>query len=142
MSKRAVSIVGILLSTALASSGTMVLAGCPAGPTYIVQQYQGPQRDHAAIGILRVNGKDGLPLETLDNQEITARVAEDARLHVEILPGRHTVSVRGSVPAKRISFEAEGGRVYRVVMDGAAPHVHEVDPDNDSIGRDVTASTE
>ncbi len=142
MSKRALPIKRITSSILLAASSALLIAGC-AGPTYIVQEYQGPPRDRETIGILRVNGRDGLSLDSLDDQAITTRVAEDARLHVEILPGRHTVSVRSGVePGKRIAFEAEAGKVYRVVLEAAAPHVHEVDRDNDSLGRDVTVATD
>jgi hypothetical protein len=117
------------------------LAGCPAGPTYIVQQYSGPARPKETIGILRVNGKEEVRLLTLDDEEITARVADDARLHVELLPGRHTLSVRDVEPAQRIAFEALANKVYRVTLEGApkAPHVHEVDRDSDALGPDVTA---
>jgi hypothetical protein len=126
-------------SFALVSSIALMLAGCPPGPTYVVQEYQGPPRAIDTIGVLRVNGKDDVRLETLDDQEITARVDDDARLHVEMLPGRHTVSVRSGEPGRRVAFDAQPGKVYRILIEEAAPHVHEVDRVTDSVGRDVTA---
>jgi hypothetical protein len=142
VSNRAFSVTGIVSSVALASLSVLLLAGCPPGPTYVVQEYQGPPRSLETIGVLRVNGKDSVRLETLDDQEITARVDEDARLHVELLPGRHTLSVRSGEPGRRVAFDAQPGKVYRVVMEDAAPHVHEVDRETDSVGRDVTARTD
>jgi hypothetical protein len=137
---KSLRIAGVLSSFALASVSALLFAACATGPTYIVQEYQGPPRAREAVGILRVNGRDDVRLETLDDQEITARVDDDARLHVEMLPGRHTLSVRSGDPGRRIAFEAQPGKVYRVVMESAAPHVHEVDRDNDALGRDVTAT--
>jgi hypothetical protein len=140
--KKFISVARIVLCISLVGLFACLLAACPAGPTYIVQQYKGAPRAQETIAVLRVNGKDPIRLETLDDEEITARVADDARLHVELLPGRHTLSVRGGEPGKRISFQAEAGKVYRVAIEEAAPHVHEVDRDSDSLGRDVTTTTE
>src|ERR1700754_1509031 len=69
-----------------------VVTGCP-GPTFIVQQYAGPQRPPEAIATLRVKGNEPVRLLTLDDQDVAAPIVEDARLHIEILPAQHTVSV-------------------------------------------------
>lgn len=119
-----------------------------AGPTYVVQQYDGPVRPAESIAILRVNGKDPIRLESLDGEPVGTRVAEDSRLHVEMLPGRHQLRVRdlarqGAAPG-RAAFMAEAGRVYRPVA--SAPRdeittslqVFEVDADSDAPLRDVT----
>jgi len=118
---------------------TLGLSGCPGGPTYVVQQYAGPVRPNETISILRVNGKEELRLHFLDDEEMTARLADDARLHIELLPGRHTLSVRDVAPGQRVSFEAQPNKVYRVTLEGRQPHVHEVDRDSDALGPDVTA---
>lgn len=125
---------------ALVLPALLSLTACPAGPTYIVQQYAGPVRPKETISILRVNGKEDVRLLTLDDEEMTARVADDARLHVELLPGRHTLSVRDVDPPQRITFQAEANKVYRVVLEGTpkGPHVHEVDRDSDAVGAEVT----
>jgi hypothetical protein len=139
------------MSIALIFFAMLSLLGCPAGPTYIVQQYAGPPREKETIGILRVNGKDSVRLAALDDEEITARIAEDTRLHVEVLPGRHTVSVRGGDISQCIAFQVEPGKVYRVVIEGASKEpgsaagnarIHEVDRDSDAVGRDVTTTPE
>jgi hypothetical protein len=128
----------------------LALVGCPAGPTYVVQQYPGPQRAQETISILRVNGKDNVRIGALDSEEITARIAEDVRLHLELLPGHHALLVKTGEAYERVSFDAEAGKVYRVILDappsGPNPtpgnaHVHEVDRDSDAVGRDVTAGS-
>jgi hypothetical protein len=117
------------------------LVGCP-GPTFIVQQYAGPERPRETIAILRSNAKDDAKLLFLDGEDIAAPIAEDGRLHIEILPARHTVVVgRVSMPTERypeLAFHAEADRVYRVVFTGAEPQVYEVDRAKDTPVRDVT----
>lgn len=124
-----------------------LLAACP-GPTFVVQQYGGPQRPQETIATLRVNGREPVRLLFLDDQDVAAPLEEDSRLHIELLPGRHTVVVgNAKVPNERyapISFQAEAGKVYRVAFAtgaaGGEPRMYEVDRGNDTSIRDVTQS--
>lgn len=135
----------------LASLLSCLAASC-AGPTFVVQQYDGPVRPTETIAIIRVNGKDPIRLDVLDGEVVGTRVEEDARLHVEVLPGRHTLKVRdltdpNALPG-RASFIAEAGRVYRPVVFAPQPsewggvatvvRVFEVDGGSDAQIRDVT----
>lgn len=117
-------------------------AAC-AGPTFIVQQYAGPARPQESIATLRVNGADAVRLATLDNEDVTAPLVEDGRLHIELLPGRHAIAVRNAkAPDERptsIVFEAAAGKVYRVAFTPEA-RIYEVDRGTDAPGADVTAS--
>ncbi|MBX3193013.1 MAG: hypothetical protein KF819_38870 [Labilithrix sp.] len=117
------------------------LAGCP-GPTFVVQQYRGPARPEASIATLRVNGSEAVRLLTLDDEDVAAPLEVDSRLHIELLPGRHTVGVgNASTPHDRwpaIAFEAEAGKVYRVTFVGGAPRIFEVTRAGDTPGRDAT----
>lgn len=126
--------------------------GC--GPaTFTVQQYDGPVRSREAIAVLRVNGKEPVQLQTLDGEDAAVRVPEDARLHIEILPGKHTIGVVSEFDTHRlpleVAFNAEPGKVYRPVLVqerrqnyyGArldVPRVYEVDAESDALLRDVT----
>jgi hypothetical protein len=113
--------------------------GC-ATATYVVQQYGGPQRAPETIATLRVNGSDTVRVLTVDGDDVAAPIATDARLHVEMLPARHTLTAQNSDgPAAPLAFEAEAGRVYRVV---AALRVFEVDRGSDAPIRDVTLTRE
>jgi hypothetical protein len=127
-----------MLATALAA---LVVAGCP-GPTFVVQQYAGPQRSQGSVATLRVNGGDGVRLIYLDEQDVRAPLESDARLHIERLPGRHTVTVRDaaapSEPLTPVAFDAAPGTFYRVVFAGRRARVVEVDRSSDAAGRDVT----
>ncbi|MBK7581034.1 MAG: hypothetical protein IPI67_12575 [Myxococcales bacterium] len=129
------------------------LLGC-GGPTFIAQQYAGPVRPRESIAIIRVNGDSGLALLTLDGEDIATRVPEDARLHVEVLPGPHRLiigDVSGTARAVgRAAFVAEAGKTYRPVFSGEGPapidtetvirpaRVYEVDDGRDTLLRDVT----
>ena len=123
------------------------LAGCP-GPTFVVQQYGGPQRPRETIGTLRVNGNEPVRLMFLDEQDVAAPIVEDGRLHIELLPGRHTVVVsNANAPNERyapVSFQAEPGKVYRVAFasgpSGSEARIFEVDRGNDRAIRDVTSA--
>lgn len=116
-------------------------AGC-AGPTFIVQQYAGAARPAETIATLRVNGADAVRLATLDNEDVTAPLVEDGRLHIEILPGRHAIAVRNAkAPDERptsIAFDAAAGKVYRAAFTPEA-RIFEVDRGTDAPGADVTA---
>jgi hypothetical protein len=128
------------------------LAASCAGPTFVVQQYDGPVRASETIAIIRVNGKDPIRLDVLDGEVIGTRVEEDARLHVEVLPGRHSLRVRDlsdpDAQPGRASFMAEAGRVYRPIVFAPRPsewggvatvvRIFEVDAGSDAQLRDVT----
>jgi len=97
-----------------------LLAAC--GPqTYIIQQYDGPVREVEAIAILRINGSDPVRVLSLDGDYADPQLEEDTRLHIELLPGRHTVRVISSknpgAGSQSLSFQAEAGRVYRAMSD-------------------------
>ncbi len=120
----------------------LFLMAC-GGPTFIVQQYDGPIREPETIAIVRVDGKELLVLDSLDGEGISVRVPEDSRLHVEILPGKHRLTVRNiadtAAPLGRAVFLAEVGRVYRPVFTTAGSvRVYEVDRGSDALLRDVT----
>jgi len=123
----------------------VVLSGCP-GPTFVVQQYGGPQRPQEAVATLRVNGNAPVRLMFLDDQDVAAPVVEDGRLHIEVLPGRHTLVVsNANAPNERyapMAFQAEPGRVYRVAFaagpSGSEARIFEVDRGKDGVIRDVT----
>lgn len=116
-------------------------------PTFIVQQYAGPARAAETIAILRVDGGGKVQLLSLDGEAADARVTPDARLHLELLPGTHTLWVQNLAeegPAHSVSFHAEASKVYRVEFVSAAfggpasAHVYEVDRDSNALKADVT----
>lgn len=127
--------------------GFGLLALACAGPTFIVQQYDGPPRRPETIAIIRVHGKEAVQLLTLDGARADAVVEEDVRLHIEVLPGAHTLNVldrrNEALGPHRITFRATPGAVYRVVF-AASPDVttrariYEVSPESDALLRDVT----
>lgn len=127
----------------IALTAVLGLVACP-GPTFIVQQYPGAQRASDTIAVLRVNGGDSVRLVSLDEEDVSAPVVSDGRLHIEMLPARHTVTVvdvsAKSERAPPLAFDAEAGKVYRVafVRPDHSAHVFEVDRGNDAIVRDVT----
>ncbi len=113
------------------------LPGCGIGPTFIVQEYPGPVRPAETIAILRVEGNGTVQLLSVDEQRADARIAEDSRLHVEMLPGKHTVMVQNLAapanPPETVAFQAEAGKVYRPMFmhslsSGPRLHVFEIDP--------------
>ena len=118
-----------------------LLAGCPSGPTFVVQQYAGPQRPAYSVAVLRVNGNEDVRLLVLDGKDVAAPILEDGRLHIELLPARHTLvagRATSNDASEAVAFVAEAGRVYRVAYIASAPHVYEVDRAKDAIVRDVT----
>ncbi|MBI3205310.1 MAG: hypothetical protein HYZ29_27475 [Myxococcales bacterium] len=128
-------LVGASLAVALSACG---------GPTFIVQQYSGPVRAPESIAVLRVNGDAGIVLVSLDGEPIRTRVADDARLHVEMLPGRHQLAIADLVdaarPLGRAVFVAAAGKTYRPMFpsQGKGARVFEVDSASDAPLRDVT----
>jgi hypothetical protein len=120
---------------------TFALQGCP-GPTFVVQQFKGPQRPPETIATLRVNASDVVRLVTLDDENIDVPLESDSRLHIELLPGRHALTVRNAKAPDRaepLAFEAEAGKVYRVTM-GEEARIFEVDRGGDKPIRDVTVA--
>ncbi|MCK6534226.1 MAG: hypothetical protein L6Q84_14725 [Polyangiaceae bacterium] len=121
----------------------LLLSGC-GGPTFIVQQYPGPVRPSDSIAVLRVNGDGGIVLVSLDGEPIRTRVADDARLHVEMLPGRHRLSFAdladASRPLGRAAFVAGAGKTYRPLFAsrGGGARVFEVDAASDEPLQDAT----
>lgn len=121
----------------------LALGVTACGPqVFIVQQYDGPVRDSETIAILRINGADSTRVVTLDGELADPRIAEDARLHIEMLPGRHALRVADiAAPGAgsfRVAFDAQAGRVYRAVVLATAAKVFEVDRGSDEMLRDVT----
>jgi len=127
-----------------------VSAGC-GGPTFIVQQYSGPVLPAESISVIRINGKDAIIWDSLDGEAAGMRVPEDSRVHVEVLPGKHTLGIHDAAdPAPRsalVAFQAEAGKTYRptFVKPAAGPQagrmlarVFEVSADGDALLRDVT----
>lgn len=119
----------------------VVLAAC-MGPTFIVQQYNGPPRPRETIATLRVNGAESVRLLFLDEEDVAAPIVSDGRLHIELIPGKHTITARNgddrSAPTGSLAFMAEPGKVYRVVFAGEAAHLWEVDRDSDKPTREAT----
>jgi hypothetical protein len=92
------------------------------------------------VATLRVDGNDTVHVLTLDGDNVAAPVASDARLHFEMLPTRHTVIAQNADgPAAPLAFEAEAGKIYRIVGD---LRVFEVDRGSDTPLRDVTIARE
>jgi hypothetical protein len=122
-----------------------LVVGC-MGPTFVVQQYAGPPRPRETIATLRVNGADSVRLLFLDDEDVAAPIVSDGRLHIELLPGKHTLTARNgddrSAPTGSFAFAAEAGKVYRVVFGGETAHLYEVDRGSDKPVREITASTE
>lgn len=118
------------------------LSGCP-GPTFVVQQYAGAVRPRESIATLRVNGNDVVRLATLDGEDLGGTpIASDSRLHIELLPGKHTFTVLDAKAPhtvyEPVTFQAEAGKVYRVTFVLGAPRIYEVDRGADTTGADVT----
>lgn len=120
----------------------IALAITCGGPTFIVQQYGGSPRERETIAVIRVNGHETIVLVALDGEDIATRVPDDARLHVEVLPGKHTVTIGDlsdtAEPARTTSFVAQAGKTYRPVMQQHTARVFEVNPDTDALVSDVT----
>lgn len=129
------------LGLALLVGSLAAVAGC-AGPTFVVQQYDGPVRPPESIAIIRVNGEDQVGIGSLDGEVIAARVDEDSRLHIEVLPGEHRIVLRDetdpAAPLGRARFVAQAGRTYRPRFEAGRLVVYEVDADSDEMLRAVT----
>jgi hypothetical protein len=142
---RAASLWLLLILTLPAALGAQF--GCGT-PTFVVQHYPGPARAAHAVAIVRVDGNRGVQLLSLDGEATDVRVTPDSRLHIEILPGNHTLWVVSLAapesPAQSVAFRAQPGKIYRVefVNAGAVgadtPRVYEVERNSNVLGADVT----
>jgi hypothetical protein len=87
----------------------------------VVEAYSGPRRSATDVAILRFGGTDDARLVVIDGERADVTIAEDARLHVEVLPGEHRVGVISRSdpygPLQRVLFVAQAGRVYRVIYE-------------------------
>ena len=131
---------------------TCILALAAAGcgqVTYVLQQYDGPVRARDQVSVLRIQSDDPTQLVSLDEEQLGAQALDsDVRLHIEMLPGKHTLSVKNPnvqiMQTQKVAFVAQPGRVYRVLLSNRAWHtntarpspqgtwsplVYEVDPD-------------
>ncbi len=124
------------LRFALLTGILAALPGC-GGPTFVVQDYPGPVRPAQTIARLRFEGSGPVQLLAVDGQRADARVAEDARLEVELLPGKHQVMAQNletpAEPPQSVVFQAEPGKRYRplfmrTIESGPRLHVYEIDP--------------
>jgi len=130
----------------------VLLAGLAAAcgvPTFILQQYDGPVQGPEKVAIVRFEGKDVVDLISLDGSVADAHVPEDARLHVEMLPGKHALTVANRMtpqaPPNRVVFLAEPGRFYQVAFLPPPPnewipraHVFEIEASSGRRLKDVT----
>lgn len=104
-----------------------------------MQQYAGEPRPRETIAILRSSAKDDTRLLVLDDDDIAAPIADDGRLHIELLPGKHSViAVHAGERSPLLPFEALPDHVYRAAFADGAMHVFEVDRAKDTILKDVT----
>ena len=131
--------------------------------TFVVQAYPGPARSAEEVSVVRINREAPVRIVSVDGDPLGAQQLESGtRLHVEVLPGKHELSVENQkVPiekTKTVEFVAEAGRVYRVLSadrewhvhsaprEGAAatwsPLVYEVDAQGDRLLREVSLPPE
>ncbi len=113
------------------------------GPTFVVSQYEGPPRPRDTIAILRIDGSSPVQMVSVDGEPL-APIERDARLHIEVLPGEHSVGVanlaRQDQPARRVRFIAQPGKLYGAVWTNGEPHLFELDNSSGSPIRDVSMS--
>ena len=119
----------------------LLVSGC-AGPTYVVEHYPGPQKSAEDIAVLRFRGADDAKLVTVDGERADIPIDEDARLHIEVLPGEHRLGVVSASalqgPLQMVSFAAVAQKTYAVAFTPQGARVYEIDPDSDARLRDVT----
>jgi hypothetical protein len=114
-----------------------------------MEAYSGPTRPANSIAVIRVDGASNVMVIAMDGQML-APVASDARLHIEVLPGRHVLLAQSQLtpedPAQHVAFKAEPGKFYRVSFVTASERrpgalearVYELDPKSGASGVDVT----
>jgi|SoiMethySBSTD1v2_1073268.scaffolds.fasta_scaffold01635_26 hypothetical protein len=111
------------------------------GPTFVVSQYEGPPRPRDTIAILRIEGSNPVQLVSVDGEPL-GPIERDSRLHIEVLPGEHSVGVanlaRQDQPARRVRFIAQAGKLYGAVWTEGAPRLFELDNSSGAPIRDVS----
>jgi len=124
----------------LAAAGMLAPLGC-VGPTFVVAQYEGPPRPRETIAVIRMQGSDPVQVVSVDGESL-APVEEDVRLHIEVLPGEHSVGVANfqapDQPAQRVRFIAEAGKLYGATWQAPGPRVFELDASSGRTLRDVS----
>jgi hypothetical protein len=113
------------------------------GPTFVISQYPGPPRPPETIAILRVTGGSSVQPISVDGDPL-APVDDDVRLHIEVLPGEHSVAVANlglpDQPAQRVRFFAEAGKLYVAAWTGGSPRVFEIDQSSGAMLRDASVT--
>ena len=100
----------------------LLLAASGCGQvTYILQQYDGPARARGEVSILRLQADDTAQVLVMDGEALGNQALDsDVRLHIEMLPGKHTLRVRNPKAAgldtQDVVFLAEAGRLYHVEL--------------------------
>jgi hypothetical protein len=126
-----------LLATLVAM---LALLAC-GGPTFVISQYPGPPRPRETIAILRMDGASPVKLLSVDGDPL-APLDDDVRLHIEVLPGEHSVAVANQAlpdqPAQRVRFLAEAGKLYAAAWTGGSPRIFELDDSSGAMLRDVS----
>jgi hypothetical protein len=108
----------------LAGSALLLLLTSACGPTVtlVVQQYPGPARERTEVAVIRIESDQAAQLAAVDREPLgKLALKEDTRLHVELLPGEHTLDIRHpkkTVDATQVvRFKAEAGAVYSAFLD-------------------------
>jgi hypothetical protein len=97
------------------------LAAC-ATTTFVIQQYEGDALEASRVAVLRVNGGTDIVIVAFDGEELNySQTDESSRVHIEMLPGMHEITVGNLAdPLRRVNeteFLAEAGKVYRLTLD-------------------------
>lgn len=125
--------------------------------TFIVQQYDGAPLPGSKIAILRILGGGDSFIAALDGEQLGFKLDDPRdRIHVEMLPGRHLISL-GRVDDDRVvtrAFEARPSVTYRAVVLPSrlvrdaygrptwTVGVFEIDPSTDELGKDISQGPE
>lgn len=103
---------GLVMATVSAACGQV---------TFILQQYDGPPRAPEQVSVLRVQPDDVAEVVAMDGEPLGGQTLDsDVRLHIELLPGKHTLRVKNpnaqGLDTKDVSFMAQAGSYYRVEL--------------------------
>ena len=118
------------LSRVLAATCLAVSLGTACGQvTFVVQAYPGAARSAEQVSVVRINRDAPVRVVSVDGDPLGSQPLDsDARLHVEILPGKHELIIENEhVPVEKtkvVRFLAEPGRTYRVLAANREWHVH------------------
>jgi hypothetical protein len=131
--------------------------------TFVVQAYSGPARAADTVSVVRINRDAPVRVVSVDGDPLgNQQIEEGTRLHVEVLPGRHELSIANEkAPVQKtkvVRFVAEPGRTYRVLAADREWHTHatptktpgttwsplvyEVDAEGDRLLREVSLPPE